>query len=347
MDRANSMVAIRDCVLAFAMLCMVPTAQGAPRERGEEVTGAGSTFVYPVLAKWAATYYAKTGKAINYQAIGSGSGIQQVKSGLVTFGASDMPLKPEELRAAGLAQFPLVVGGVVPVLNLDGVKAGQLRLTGPLLARIFQGKVANWNDPAIAAANPGLSLPDQKIVVIHRSDQSGTTFNWTDYLSKVSDEWKHSVGSGTSVKWPSGLGANGNDGVSMYIRNVKGSIGYVELSYALQRRLAYAAMQNQAGTFVQPTWESFSAAVESAEWVPQQDFYQVVTNAPGEKAWPVTGVVFVLMPRADHHNGGREALAFFRWALREGQSDADVEHYVALPAAVVKQVEVYWGEAFK
>jgi len=329
-------------LVALAVLCAMPAAQGV------EVTGAGSTFVYPVLAKWAATYYTKTGRAINYQAIGSGSGIQQVKAGLVTFGATDMPLEPEELRTAGLVQFPLVVGGVVPVLNLDGVGAGQVRLTGLLLSRIFLGKINNWNDPAIAAANPGIAFPDMKIVVVHRSDRSGTTFNWTDYLSKVSDDWKQDVGAGTAVKWPAGVGANGNDGVSLYIRNVKGSIGYVELSYALQRKLPYAALQNQSGAYVLPTRESFSAAVASADWMPQRDFYQIVTNAPGAGAWPITGVVFVLMPRSANSPGGRkDALAFFQWALREGQADADVEHYVALPLPLVKQVEAYWVEAFK
>jgi len=342
MDRVDLTKAVRHCLLVFAMLCLPPMAQAS------EVTGAGSTFVYPVLAKWAASYYVKTGKAIDYQPIGSGIGIQQVKAGQVTFGATDMPLRPEELRSAGLMQFPLVVGGVVPVLNLDGIHAGQVHLTGVLLARIYQGSISNWSDPAIAAANPGLVLPDRKIMVVHRSDLSGTTFNWTDYLSKVSDDWKRNVGAGVSVRWPAGVGANGSDGVSLYIRNVKGAIGYVELSYALQRKLSYVALQNQAGVFVEPTWESFSAAVESAQWAPQQDFYQVITNAPGEKAWPITGVVFVLMRRDGNRAAGeKDALAFFRWVLQEGQGDADLEHYVALPAPLVKQVEGYWGDTFK
>jgi phosphate transport system substrate-binding protein len=336
---------MRSCLATVCAAFLLGPANAAPPA---EVTGAGSTFVYPVMAKWAATYYTKTGKAINYQAIGSGSGIQQVKSGMVTFGATDMPLQPEELRAAGLAQFPLVVGGVVPVVNLDGVGAGQVRLTGALLAGIFQGKIVNWNDPSIAQANPGIAFPDQKIVVVHRSDRSGTTFNWTDYLSKISSDWKSRVGSGTTVKWPAGVGANGNEGVSLYIRSVKGAIGYVELSYALQRKLPYTALQNQAGAYVEPTRDTFSAAVASASWTPQQDFYQVVTNAPGANAWPIAGVVFVLMPRTATPNGStKDALAFFRWALREGQADAAIEHYVALPPTLVEQVEAYWGQSFQ
>lgn len=342
MDRANLFQTVRRGLLALCLAGAVPATHGA------DVTGAGSTFVYPVLSKWAATYYTKTGKAINYQAIGSGNGISQVKAGAVTFGATDMPLRSEELRTAGLAQFPLVVGGVVPVLNLDGIGAGQVRMTGPLLAQIFAGKIVNWSDPAIASTNPGIPFPDLKITVVHRSDRSGTTFNWTSYLGKVSDEWNRSVGAGTTVKWPAGIGATGNDGVALYIRNVKGAIGYIELSYALQRRLPYAAMQNQAGAYVLPTQESFGAAVESAQWVPQQDFYQVVTDAPGAKSWPVAGVVFVLMPRTmNPAGGGKDALAFFRWALQEGQADAALEHYVALPAPVVKQVESYWDDTFR
>jgi phosphate transport system substrate-binding protein len=345
MARASLFDIVRSGLVAACTAFLLAPATAAP---SSEVTGAGSTFVYPVMAKWAATYYLKTGKAINYQAIGSGGGIQQVKSGMVTFGATDMPLRPDELQAAGLVQFPLVVGGVVPVVNLDGVGAGQVRLNGALLAAIFEGKIVNWSDPVIAQANPGLVFPNLKIVVVHRSDRSGTTFNWTDYLSKVSSEWKSSVGAGTTVKWPVGVGANGNEGVSLYIRSVKGSIGYVELSYALQRKLPYTALQNQAGVYVQPTHDSFSAAVASASWVPQQDFYQVVTNAPGANAWPIAGVVFVLMPRVPNGNGGRkDALAFFQWALREGQADAAIENYVALPPVVVEQVETYWGQSFK
>lgn len=313
-----------------------------------EVSGAGSTFVYPLLLKWAATYYVKTGQLVSYQPTGSGNGVRQIKAARVTFGASDMPLKPDELRAAGLVQFPLVIGGVVPVVNLPGITPGQIRLSGPLLADIFLGKVVNWNDPAIAAINPGIRFPDRKIVVVHRGDSSGTTFNWVSYLSKTSSAWNESVGTGTTVSWPTGVGATGNDGIATYIRNVEGAIGYVELTYALQRNLSYAAVQNRSGTYVQPSRESFSAAASAADWSQRPDFYQIVTDAPGANAWPIAGVVFVILPRAARDAASaKAALAFFKWALNEGQADAAAEHYVALPAALVKQIEAYWSENIK
>lgn len=313
-----------------------------------DITGAGSTFVYPLLVKWAATYHNKTGQEVNYQPTGSGNGIRQIKAANVTFGASDMPLKPEELRAAGLVQFPVVIGGVVPIVNLEGVAAGQIRFTGPLLADIYLGKISNWDDPAIGAINPGIRFPDKKILVVHRSDSSGTTFNWADYLSKVSAEWKTSVGAGTTVKWPTGVGATGNDGVATYIKNVKGAIGYVELTYALQRKLPYAAMRNSGGAYINPSRESFSAAVASVNWNQQTDFYQVITDAPGEQAWPIAGAVFVLMPKVPKDEASaKSALAFFKWALNDGQADAAAEHYVALPLGLVKQIEAYWSENIK
>ncbi|MDF3838667.1 phosphate ABC transporter substrate-binding protein PstS [Cupriavidus basilensis] len=316
--------------------------------RAGDITGAGSTFVYPLLVKWAATYYTKTGQQVNYEPIGSGNGIRQIKAAAVTFGTSDMPLKPDELEAAGLVQFPLVVGGVVPVVNLDGVAAGQVHLTGQLLADIYLGKIVNWDDPAIAAVNPGIRFPDRKIVVVHRSDSSGTTFNWADYLSKVSGEWKGRVGAGTTVKWPVGVGASGNDGIAIYIKNVKGAIGYVELTYALQRKLPYTAVRNRDGAFVEPSRESFSAAVSAADWNQHPDFYQVITDAPGMQAWPITGAVFVIMPKAPKNaSDAKSALAFFRWALNDGQADAAAEHYVSLPSGLVKQIEAYWGESIK
>lgn len=334
--------AIRQVAILLLLLGTVLLA------RAGDITGAGSTFVYPLMSKWAATYYARTGHQVNYQPTGSGNGIRQIRAARVTFGATDMPLKPEDLRAAGLVQFPIVVGGVVPVLNLDGVGPGQLRTTGALLTDIYQGRIVNWNDRAIAAENPGLALPDLKIVVVHRNDSSGTTFNWTDYLTKVSPQWGESVGAGTTVKWPVGVGANGNDGVATYIRNVKGSIGYVELTYALQRKLAYAAIKNRDGIYVQPSRETFSAAVTAAEWNPKADFYQVLTDASGPQAWPITGVVFVLISKANGNAAEtNDAIAFFRWALSEGQADAAAEHYVALPAGVVRHVEAYWKEAFR
>ncbi|QBY50329.1 phosphate ABC transporter substrate-binding protein PstS [Cupriavidus oxalaticus] len=334
--------AIRQVAILLLLLGTVLLA------RAGDITGAGSTFVYPLMSKWAATYYARTGHQVNYQPTGSGNGIRQIRAARVTFGATDMSLKPEDLRAAGLVQFPIVVGGVVPVLNLDGVGPGQLRMTGALLTDIYQGRIVNWNDRAIAAENPGLALPDLKIVVVHRNDSSGTTFNWTDYLTKVSPQWGERVGAGTTVKWPVGVGANGNDGVATYIRNVKGSIGYVELTYALQRKLAYAAVKNRDGIYVQPSRETFSAAVTAAEWNPKADFYQVLTDASGPQAWPITGVVFVLISKANGNAAEtNDAIAFFRWALSEGQADAAAEHYVALPAGVVRHVEAYWKEAFR
>ncbi|SAK72079.1 ABC phosphate transporter, periplasmic ligand binding protein [Caballeronia pedi] len=313
-----------------------------------EITGAGSTFVYPLLLKWAATYHTKTGQRVDYQPTGSGNGVRQIKAARVTFGASDMPLAPDELRAAGLAQFPVVIGGVVPVVNLPGVGAGQIRLSGPLLADIYLGKIVNWNDPAIVSLNPGVTLPNLKIVVVHRNESSGTTFNWVSFLSQSSASWKGSVGAGTTVKWPTGVGATGNDGVATYIRNVEGSIGYVELTYALQRNLAYTAVQNRSGAFVQPSRATFSAAAAAADWNDRPDFYQIVTDAPGENAWPIAGVVFVLVPReAKDPAASKAVLDFFRWALNEGQADADAEHYVSLPAALVKQIEAYWSQNIK
>jgi phosphate transport system substrate-binding protein len=308
-----------------------------------EITGAGSTFVYPILSKWSTTYNGKTGNRVNYQSIGSGGGIAQIKAATVTFGASDMPLKPDDLKAAGLAQFPVVIGGVVPVVNLEGVKAGQLKFTGPILADIFLGKIIKWNDPAIAGINPGVKLPDQKLTVVHRSDGSGTTFNWVNYLSKVSSDWKSKVGEGTSVNWPTGIGGKGNEGVAAYVNQIKGSVGYVELAYATQNKMSFAAVRNKNNEFVEPTAQSFQAAAEHADWTEQPDFYQVITDAPGAGAWPIAATVFVMMYKEPKDaQRSKDALAFFKWALEDGQSDAASLDYIALPAALVKQVEAYW-----
>lgn len=325
--------------LGCAALLTASVAQAA------EITGAGSTFVYPVLSKWSATYNEKTGNRVNYQSIGSGGGIAQIKAATVTFGASDMPLKPDELAAAGLTQFPVVIGGVVPVVNVEGIKAGELKFTGPMLADIFLGKIAKWNDAAIAGVNPGVKLPDQKITVVHRSDGSGTTFNWVNYLSKVSDEWKTKIGEGTSVSWPTGVGGKGNEGVAAYVNQIKGSIGYVELAYATQNKMAYAAVKNKNNEFVQPTAKTFQTAAEHANWTEQPDFYQVITNAPGAGSWPITATVFVMMykePKDAQHS--KDAVAFFKWALSEGQSDAQSLDYIPLPAPLVKQIEASWAK---
>src|SRR5207342_3621802 len=259
----------------------VATTFAAANAFAADVTGAGASFVYPIMSKWSAEYAKTTGKKVNYQSIGSGGGIAQIKAATVDFGSSDAPLKPEELAQFGLGQFPSVIGGVVPVVHVPGIAAGKIRFTGPLLANIFLGKVTMWNDPAIVAINPGLTLPATKITVVHRSDGSGTTFNFANYLAKVSPEWKASVGEGTAVKWPTGLGGKGNEGVAAYVKQLNGGIGYVELSYALQNKMAYAAMQNAAGKWVLPSDESFAAAAASADWAHAKDFYLVITNAPG------------------------------------------------------------------
>ncbi|MNU93201.1 Phosphate-binding protein PstS precursor [compost metagenome] len=331
-----------------------PAADGAaaPAAAGDKVTaevsGAGASFIFPLVSKWSADYNTATGAKINYQSIGSGGGIAQIKAGTVDFGSSDKPLSSDELAQAGLAQFPSAIGGVVPVVNIDGLEAGKLRLSGALLADIFLGKVKTWNDPAIVAANPGVTLPDGKITIVHRSDGSGTTFNFSNYLSKVSPEWKSKVGEGTSVQWPDGVGGKGNEGVASYVKQIKGSIGYVELAYALQNAMPYASLQNAAGTWVQPNAETFAAAAASADWASAKDFNLVITNAPGEQAWPITATNFMLMqkkPKDAKRN--QDALAFFKWAFESGQAQANELHYVPLPAELVKQIEAYWATELK
>ncbi|GAB2501298.1 phosphate ABC transporter substrate-binding protein PstS [Pseudoxanthomonas sangjuensis] len=313
-----------------------------------EISGAGASFIYPLVSKWSADYNAATGNKVNYQSIGSGGGIAQIKAGTVDFGSSDKPLSSEELAQSGLAQFPSAIGGVVPVVNLDGIEAGKLQLTGALLADIFLGKVAKWNDPAIAAVNSGVALPDLKINLVHRSDGSGTSFNFTNYLSKVSPAWKEKVGEGTSVQWPGGVGGKGNEGVASYVKQIKGSIGYVELAYALQNKMPYAALQNAAGNFVQPSAESFAAAASSADWANAKDFNLVITNAPGEQAWPITATNFMLV-RKQPQDAKRNAdtLAFFKWAFENGQAQAKELDYVPLPPELVQQIEGYWATALK
>lgn len=311
------------------------------------VNGSGSTFVHPVMLKWAESYNTKTNVQVSYQSVGSGAGIRQIKERAVTFGASDKPLPPEELLAAGLAQFPLVIGGVVPVVNVDGITSGQLNFTGELLADIFLGKVTSWNDPAIVALNPDAKLPALKISVAYRSDGSGTTFNWVNYLSKLSPEWKAKVGEGTTVKWPTGTGGNGNEGVARAVGFIKGSIGYVELAYAVQHKMTFAKVRNKSGAFVTPSPESFQAAAANASWK-APDFYEVLTDAAGKDSWPITATVFVLMPKsATDPAKSAEALRFFRWALEQGQADAKSLYYVPLPDALVKQIEAYWAQSIK
>ncbi len=313
-----------------------------------EISGAGASFVFPLVSGWSADYHAATGAKINYQSIGSGGGIAQVKAGTVDFGSTDKPLSSEELAAAGLGQFPAAIGGVVPVFNLEGVAPGQLRLTGAVLADIFLGKLTRWNDPAIAALNPGLALPDTRISVVHRSDGSGTTFNFSNYLSKVSQEWRARVGEGTSLQWPGGVGGKGNEGVASYVRQIKGGIGYVELAYALQNGMPYASLQNAAGNWVEPDEASFAAAAATADWSAAPDFDLVITNAPGAGAWPITATNFMLMPRQPRDpERSRAALDFFRWAFAQGQAQARALHYVPLPPELVALVEAYWTSEFK
>jgi len=308
-----------------------------------DITGAGASFIYPVMSKWSADYAKATGRKVNYQSIGSGGGIAQIKAGTVDFGSSDAPLKPEELAKFGLAQFPSVIGGVVPVINVPGVASGALKLDGPLLADIFMGKVTMWNDARIAELNRGVSLPALKITVVHRSDGSGTTFNFVNYLSKVSPEWKQGVGEGTAVKWPTGIGGKGNEGVAAYVKQIKGGIGYVELSYALQNRMAYARLKNAAGNFVLPSDETFQAAAASADWANARDFYLVMTNAPGENAWPITATNFILMHKQPKNaQRAKAAKEFFRWVYANGDAQAKALDYVPLPDSLVKQIEAYW-----
>ncbi len=307
-----------------------------------DFTGAGSTFVNPVMLKWAAAYHAKSGVELTYRSIGSGAGIRHAKAGTVTFGASDRPLPPEDLRAAGLMQFPVVIGGVVPVVNLDGVKAGELKLTGEVLADIYLGRITVWTDPAIRALNPDATLPPWKISVVHRLDGSGSTFNWVNFLSRHSADWKEKVGVGTTVKWPTGIGGTGNDGVARYVGAIKGAIGYVELTYAVRARMTFTTLRNRDGVFVAPSQASFQAAAAGAEWT-APDFYQVLTDAPGAASWPITATVFVLMPKSPPDPAkAEEAMKFFRWVLHEGRAEAASLAYVPLPDGLVKRVEGYW-----
>lgn len=303
-----------------------------------ELTGAGSTFVYPIISKWAADYKHETGNSLNYQSIGSGGGIAQITAKTVDFGATDMPLKSDELTAKGLVQFPIVNGAVVPVIHVKGVKPGQLKLSGPVLAQIYLGKIKKWNDPAIAKLNKGVDLPDQIITVIHRSDGSGTSFIFTNYLSKISSEWKQKVGASTAVNWPTGVGGKGNEGLAAYVKQVDGSIGYVEYAYAEKSHMTFVQMQNRAGKFVQPTASSFEAAVRGANWAKAKDFYLILTNAPGPRSWPIAGTTFALMQKnPTNASQTKEVLKFFAWAYRHGDS-AKKLFYVPLTPGVVKLV---------
>ncbi|NOG73636.1 phosphate ABC transporter substrate-binding protein PstS [Roseicella sp. DB1501] len=332
--------------LALSAVVASCLALATPSAVAQQVSGAGSTFVNPVMSRWSAEYGARTGVQVTYQPVGSAQGVTQVRAGTVDFGASEAPLPPAELRKSGLVQFPLVIGGIVPVVNLPGVRPGEMRLTGELLADIYLGKVRRWSDPAIRSLNPNLELPDTAISVIHRSDGSGTTYNWVDYLSKVSPEWRAKVGEGTSVSWPTGVGGKGNEGVAFQVGRVPGAIGYVEYAFVTQHRLTHALVRNAAGRFVPPGPESFQEAAASADWAQAEDFSLLMTNAPGEGAYPITATTFILMPRQPSVRGrSKAATDFFAWSLRSGQESARDLGYVALPPSLVTRVEAYVAAA--
>jgi phosphate transport system substrate-binding protein len=329
-------------LIAAAAIALAASAHAA------DIIGAGATFPYPIYAKWAEAYKAKTGQGVNYQSMGSGGGIAQIKAKTVDFGASDMPLKPEDLQSAGLTQFPAIVGGVVPIMNLDGIAPGALKLTGPVLADIYLGKIRKWNDKPIAELNAGLKLPDEPIAVVRRSDGSGTTFVWTDYLSKVSGEWKAKVGSATAVSWPEGVGGKGNEGVAAYVQRIKGSIGYVEYAYAKRNNITNASVQNKAGQFVQPDDATFQAAAANADWNAGSGFYQILTDQPGSNAWPITSASFILMHvKQDKPQNAAEVLKFFDWSFRNGQKLATELDYVPLPDSVTRLIADAWGKQIK
>lgn len=333
--------ALKATAVALAALAMTASAQAV------DITGAGSTFVFPILSKWSADYSTKTGNRINYQSIGSGGGLAQIRAATIDFGASDAPMKPEDLQTLGMGQFPLVIGGIVPTVNIDGVQPGQIRFTGTLLANIYLSKVTNWNDPAIAKLNPDLKLPNAAITVVHRADGSGTTFNWVNYLSKVSVEWKDKVGEGTAVEWPTGIGAKGNEGVAAFVTQTKNSIGYVEYAYVLQNKMRYGLVQNKAGKFIKPDAASFQAAAASANWGDAKDFNLIMTHAPGEAAYPVAATVFIIMYKQPKDaTRTKTAIEFFKWALENGQKQANDLDYVPLPESLVTQIENYWKDQF-
>ena len=312
-----------------------------------DVTGAGSSFVYPVLSKWSQDYSKDSSNRINYQSIGSGGGIAQIKAATVDFGASDAPLSADDLKAGGLGQFPSVIGGIVPVMNIDGVAAGQLKLDGETLAKIFLGEITTWNDPAISALNPDMKLPGAKITVVHRSDGSGTSYNFTNYLAKVSDGWKSKIGFGTTVPWPVGVGGKGNEGVSAYVKQIKNSIGYVEYAYALQNKMTHAQLKNAAGKFIQPNAKAFAAAADTADWANAKDFNLIMTNAPGDGAWPITATTWIIMYKQPKNaDQSQAAFNFFKWSLENGQQQASALDYVALPDSLVKRIEGYWKSDF-
>src|SRR5262245_5437109 len=334
--------------IALSAAAAAVLAGGATMALAADISGAGATFPYPIYAKWADAYKEETGIGLNYQSIGSGGGIKQIQAKTVTFGATDAPLKGADLEKFGLVQFPMVMGGIVPVVNLEGIKAGELVIDGPTLARIFLGEIKSWDDAAIKKLNPSTKLPTQAIAIVHRSDGSGTTYNFAYYLAEVSADWKSKVGVNTSVQWPSGIGAKGNEGVANNVGNTKGSIGYVEYAYAKQNKLTFTKMINKAGKAMTPTAETFQAAAANADWKSQPGYGVILANQVGEKSWPMTAATWILIYRrpADAAATG-EALKFFAWAYKNGDKMADELDYVPMPDNVVKDVEKYWADGIK
>ena len=330
--------------LMFKSLIVAALAAGTvAAASAQQITGAGATFPAPLYAKWADAYNKSTGVKMNYQSVGSGAGLRQIRGKTVDFGASDMPLTDEELAKDGLIQFPTVIGGVVPVVNLAGVQTRQLRLTGQVLGDIYLAKITKWDDPAIAALNPGVKLPAKQIAVVRRADGSGTSFIFTNYLSKVNPEWKAKVGEGTAVNWPTGAGGKGNEGVAAFVQRLPNSIGYVEYAYAKQNKMTYALLQNAAGNFVAPDDATFQAAAAGADW--KKSFHQILTNQPGKDAWPITGATFIMMQvKQDKAQQAQAVLRFFDWAYKNGDKMAEELDYVALPSAVEDMVRQQWGK---
>jgi len=330
-------------ILAGAAAALVMTTSFAA-----DMTGAGATFPYPIYAKWAEMYKAASGNGLNYQSVGSGAGIKQIKAKTVDFGASDMPLAAAELNSAGLIQFPAIMGGVVPIVNLPGIAPGQMKLTGAVIADIYLGKITKWNAPEIAAVNPGVKLPAADITVVHRADSSGTSFLFTDFLAKTSPAWKSSIGSGTTVKWAVGVGGKGNEGVAANVQRIKGAIGYVEWAYAKKNKLSHTQLRNKEGVDLQPSDDVFKAAAANAEWTKAPGFGVVLTDGAGKQSWPITGVSYILMHKTQQDaNKGREVVKFFDWSFKNGAPAAAELDYVPMPATVVKQVQDAWKSNLK
>lgn len=331
--------------VAFGTLAIIAAASSA---KAVDITGAGATFPNPVYQKWAEAYKAKAGNAINYQSVGSGAGIKQIESNTVDFGASDKPLGQDELQKNDLVQFPAVIGGIVPIVNLPGITSGKLKLDGATLGAIFLGDIKSWDDPALKKINPGVSLPSTPITVVHRSDGSGTTFNFTTYLGAVNADWEAKVGANTAVEWPAGVGGKGNEGVSALVQQTAGSIGYVEIAYALQNKLTYTDMMNHDGLFVEPKLSAFQAAAANADWKSKPGYALILANQPGKDSWPITAATFILVHgKQDNAEKAKTVLGFYDWSFKNGQKMAEDLLYVPLPDGLVKQIEETWATSVK